>query len=166
MDTPLLILFIVIVAMLLVLIAWHRELTLAFGWTWLRLLIIRDTILRKSKWADISVTTRYREHRSLIAVLEMEDFFLSHGFARYVSRNKGRQGPHRTFLWKFGEDSYWIDLMRGEVTHSRKQYVVTSSIEQALDRFREVYPEYDPYWCFVFRLADARQILKDDIRGN
>jgi hypothetical protein len=158
-------LIIAIVLLLATLLAWHKELADFTALAWLRLLIVRDILLRRASFSDLSDTKRYREYRSEMAALEMEDLFLSPELAEYVAVNRTRPGPHGVLLWHLGDGYYTIELMGREITHTEGQFTVASSIEQALDRFREVYPDYDPYTYLTLRLGDTRQIIEDSVRS-
>ena len=164
MDILFLVLFICTALIVIGAFSWREEVVHFFGSLWLKLVIVKDVCLGKARFSDLSDTAEYREWRALLAQSEMEEFFHSPDLAQYVAKNQGNAGPHKTFLWRFGEEEYSIDLLGREVTLTHKQFTLPSSIAEALDRYRSERPDYDPYTSFILRLSDPRHILEDSAR--
>ena len=145
--------------------SWREEVVHFFGSVWLKVVIIKDICCGKARFSDLYDTADYRERRSQLAKEEMEEFFHSPDLALYVAKNERTPGPHKTFLWRFGEEYYSIDLLGREVTITHKQFTVASSIAEALDRYRSERPDYDPYTSFLLRLSDPRHLLENAARN-
>lgn len=152
----------IIVTLLFVsIVVWRREIAAFIGHLWLYAVIAKDTCFGEAKLADLRDTTYYRMCRSAKAELDMEEFLHSTDLALFATAHQRRRDKFHIPLWELRGNFYFIDLIAREVKCTNGNITLASSIETALDEFREVCPNFDPYMCFRFRLTNAMNLVED-----